>query len=416
MDTPFTNALSQLERARVAGALDPLIIDRLSRPDRELTATLRIRTDDGEMRSFTGYRVQHSNLRGPYKGGIRFHPKADMDEVKALALWMTLKTALTDLPLGGGKGGITVDPKILSAAELERLSRAWVRALYRDIGPSIDIPAPDVNTTPQIMSWMVDEYEKLTDDTTHASFTGKPVSDGGSEGRGKATGLGGYIVFDTLREALGVPASARIVIQGMGNVGGEAAHVFARGGHRVIAMSDSRSGIYDPAGLDVARVEAYKKETGSLQGFPGAQPITNEALLTLDTDVLVPAALENQITEDNAHDIKAKVILELANGPTTPAADDILLKKGVTVIPDILANSGGVVVSYLEWEQNLKGEHWSEADVDQKLETVLADQAREVFGRSTALSTDLRRSAYVIALERLAQAIGSESASGPSRS
>lgn len=404
-NNPFNNALSQLKRAHALSDLDPEIFARLEIPEREIRVAIPVLMDDGSTKLFEGYRVQHSSARGPYKGGIRFHPQADINEVKALALWMTLKTAVAGIPMGGGKGGVTVDPKSLSHSELERLSRGWVKALYRDLGPKIDVPAPDVNTTPEIMSWMVDEYAKLTGDVSGAAFTGKPVAAGGSEGRDRATGLGGFIAFSAIKDALNLPAKARVAIQGMGNVGGFAAEVFAEAGYSVIAMSDSKSAVHNPAGLDVAAVMSYKDSHGSLAGFPGGAAITNAELLTLDTDVLIPAALENQITAENAPLIKAKVILELANGPTTPEADDLLFSKGIPVIPDILANSGGVLVSYFEWEQNLKGEHWSEADVLERLKVVMEREARNVAERAKHLATDMRRGAFVIALERIAAAL-----------
>ncbi len=401
MTNPFQNALTQLERARVAGNLREDTITRMMHPEREIRVSIPVTMDSGSVQLFEGYRVQHSSKRGPYKGGIRFHPKADINEVKALALWMTLKTAVANIPMGGGKGGITVDPKALSHGELERLSRGWVRALYRDLGPDIDVPAPDVNTTPEVMSWMVDEFEKLTGDKTRAAFTGKPVGQGGSLGRDKATGLGGYLVFSALQERLGVPAGARVAIQGMGNVGGHAARIFTEQGHIVVAMSDSRSAIYCSSGLDPKAVEEYKRVHGSLAGFPGAESITNAELLTLPVDVLIPAALENQITEANAADINATVVLELANGPTTPGADDILFARKIRVIPDILANAGGVIVSTFEWEQNRAGQQWTEKEVYEKLKAILDTEAVAIWQRASELSTDLRRGAFVVALERL---------------
>lgn len=401
MTNPFQNALTQLERARVAGNLREDIITQMMHPEREIRVSIPVTMDSGSVQLFEGYRVQHSSKRGPYKGGIRFHPNADINEVKALALWMTLKTAVANIPMGGGKGGVTVDPKALSHGELERLSRGWVRALYRDLGPNIDVPAPDVNTTPEIMSWMVDEFEKLTGDTTRAAFTGKPVGQGGSLGRDRATGLGGYLVFSALQEALGVPANARVAIQGMGNVGGHAARIFTEQGHMVVAMSDSRSAIYCSTGLDPKAVEEYKRVHGSLAGFPGAESITNADLLTLAVEVLIPAALENQITEANAPDIKAAVVLELANGPTTPQADDILFARKIRVIPDILANAGGVIVSTFEWEQNRTGQQWTEKEVYEKLKAILDTEAVAIWQRASELSTDLRRGAFVVALERL---------------
>jgi len=405
MTDPFTNALAQLVRAQAVGNLKSDIIERMSFPEREIRVSIPVKMDDGLIKIFEGYRVQHSSARGPYKGGIRFHPQTDINEVKALALWMTLKTAVANIPMGGGKGGITVDPKSLSRGELERLSRGWVKALYRDLGPKIDVPAPDVNTTPEIMSWMADEYANITGDTTNATFTGKPLEKGGSEGRDKATGLGGFMVFNVLKGVLGLETRARIAIQGMGNVGGFAAHIFAEQGYKVIALSDSKSGIYNSEGIDSKAAEKYKKANGSLKGFPDAKEITNAELLLLETDVLIPAALENQITEENARQIKAKVVLELANGPTTPSADDILFKKNIPVIPDILANSGGVIVSFFEWKQNLTNEHWNETVVQEKLKEILEREAREIWKRASYLATDMRRGACIVALERLSAAL-----------
>src|SRR3989344_5572503 len=360
MTNPFENALRQLQGAARVGEFPGDLIEKLSRAEKEITVTIPVRMDDGTLRFFEGYRVQHCNWRGPYKGGIRFHPDADIDEVRALALWMTMKTAVSNIPMGGGKGGVVVDPKAVSASELERLSRGCVRALWRDIGPQVDVPAPDVNTTPEIMAWMSDEYTKLSGDQTGATFTGKPVGQGGSEGRGTATGLGGFYVFDAVRERAGIEEGARIAIQGMGNVGGHAAEIFTAHGYKVVAMSDSKGGIYKEDGLDPKAVEKYKEEHRSLAGFPDAKEISNAELLELSVDVLVPAALENQITAENASRVSAKLILELANGPTTPEADEILHQRGIAVVPDILANAGGVIVSTLEWEQNLANEQWEE--------------------------------------------------------
>lgn len=401
MINPFENALRQLWGAANAGEFNNELIEKLSRPEREITVTIPVLMDDGSQRFFEGYRVQHCNKRGPYKGGIRFHPQADLDEVRALALWMTMKTAVAGIPMGGGKGGVVVDPKILSTTELERLSRGFVQALWRDLGPQIDVPAPDVNTTPEIMSWMVDEYEKLSGDTSKATFTGKPLGQGGSEGRGAATGMGGFYVFDALREKVGLSEGATVAIQGMGNVGGHAAAIFAANGYKVVAMSDSKGGIYKEDGLDPKAVEEYKKEHLSLSGFPGAKEISNTELLELPVDILVPAALENQITGDNAPRISAKFVLELANGPTTPEADDILYQKGTAVIPDILANAGGVVVSTFEWEQNLAGENWTEENVLKKLKDTLVPQAELIWQKAEEKKVPLRVAAFIVALERL---------------
>lgn len=401
----FENALMQLSRATAVQPFPESLLARLRVPEREVTVAIPVLMDDGTTKIFEGYRVQHSSIRGPYKGGIRYHSQADIHEVRALALWMTIKTAVVGIPMGGGKGGVTVDPKQLSMQELELLSRGWVQALYPVLGPQVDVPAPDVNTTPQIMAWMVDEYQKQTGDTTGAAFTGKPIAVGGSEGRGAATGLGGYFVFDALHHSLGLPPSARVLVQGMGNVGGNAARIFHEHGHVIVGMSDSKGGIICETGLDPLRVEAYKKEKGTLVGYPGAQYVTNAELLCAAADVLIPAALENQITKDNARGIQATLVLELANGPTTPEADDVLFERGITVVPDILANSGGVTVSAFEWEQNIKHEHWAEQVVFEKLQEIMQREALGVWQRAKDLNTDLRRAAFVVALERLQQAL-----------
>jgi len=402
---PFENALDQLRRAAAAGSVAPELLARMQHPEREVRVSIPVKMDDGSLQIFEGYRVQHSSLRGPYKGGIRYHADTDINEVKALALWMTMKCAVAGIPMGGGKGGITVDPKQLSKKELERLSRGWVRRLYPILGPHIDVPAPDVNTTGEIMDWMGDEYRKMTGDKTSATFTGKPLGKGGSEGRVLATGLGGFFAFDALRKSFGIPDGATVAIQGMGNVGGNAAGIFSEHGYRIIAMSDSRGGIVNKKGLDVGAVLAYKEQHGSLKGFPGAAHMSNEKLLELPTDVLVPAALENQITKNNARRIKARMILELANGPTTPEADDILFARHIPVVPDILANAGGVIVSTFEWEQNLKKMHWSEKKVLEKLRTIMRREAVHVASSAKKLKTDLRCAAFLVALGRLEKAL-----------
>ena len=394
----------QLERANKVKPLSVEFISRLYQPNREIHISIPVKMDDGKLKIFEGYRVQYNNARGPYKGGIRFHQDTDINEVKALAFWMSLKCAVANIPMGGGKGGITVNPKELSKTELEQLSRGWVKLMAPVIGPRVDVPAPDVNTTPEIMSWMVDEYAKISGDKTNATFTGKPIAVGGSEGRGPATGLGGFYTFDVLREKFNLPASCKIVIQGFGNVGGNAAEILSQHGHIIIALSDSKNAIIKEDGFDITALNEYKKQNGKIEGFPGSKTITNEELLELPCDVLIPAALENQITDKNAKDIKAKFIMELANGPITPEADDILFSRGIPVIPDILANAGGVTVSTFEWEQNLKGEHWTEEDVFAKLKTIMEREALAIYEKSKTLNTDLRRSAFIIALERIEQA------------
>jgi len=401
MPSPFANALAQLERAHAVQPIADELRLRLSQPQREIHAALSLRRDNGSLQLVQAYRVQHNNTRGPFKGGIRFHPKADLDEVRALAFWMTMKCAVLDLPLGGGKGGVTVDAKGLSDAERERLARAFARAFADVIGPHKDIPAPDVNTNAQVMDWMTDEYAHITGDASRATFTGKSLEQGGSEGREAATGQGGFFVFNALRERLGLPASCRVAIQGFGNVGEHAATIWHAAGHAIVALSDSKGTIVSADGLDPAAVLAHKHATGSVQGFPGSMDAPTDAILTQACDVLIPAALENQLRADNAPHVNARVVVELANGPTTPEADDMLYGRGVAVIPDILANAGGVTVSSFEWEQNLKNEHWAEADVNTRLQEKMSRAAGTVYERAQQLGTDLRRAAFVVALERL---------------
>ena len=401
MQNPFQNAMAQLEKVAKIENFGNEFFARLRQPDRDIRISIPIQMDDGSQKIFEGYRVEYNNALGPYKGGVRYHPETEINEVKALAFWMTIKCAVAGIPMGGGKGGITVDPKKLSRGELERLSRGWVRKLSDVLGPHKDVPAPDVNTTPEIMAWMNDEFMKITCEKTRATFTGKPIEKGGSEGRGAATGLGGFYVFDTLREKINLPKKCKVAIQGFGNVGANAAHVFAENGHQVIAVSDSKSAIWNETGLDLNKVEAYKKDTGALKDFPGAKNITNAELLELPCDLLIPAAFENVITRDNAEKVRAGAILELANGPITPEGDEILFQKGIPVIPDVLANSGGVTVSYFEWEQNLKNEHWSEKEVFAKLKPMLEDATEKIFEKSQKLKTYLRLGAFILALERI---------------
>jgi len=404
MNNPFQNAISQLQRAISVKNFNNDFLKILYQPNREIKISIPVIMDDGRTEIFEGYRVQYNNARGPYKGGIRYHQDTDIDEVKALAFWMSLKCAIADIPMGGGKGGITVDPKKLSKAELEKLSRGWIKLMSPVIGPHVDVPAPDVNTTPEIMSWMVDEYSKITGDTTNAVITGKPIEVGGSEGRGPATGLGGFYTFDVIRKKLELPDNCKIVIQGFGNVGGNAASILSENGHTVIAISDSKGAILKEDGINIEELNEYKKINGKISGFPGSRDISNKELLETECDVLMPAALENQITEENAKDIKAKLVVELANGPTTPEADDILFDRGIPVIPDILANAGGVTVSTFEWEQNIKGEHWSEQEVFEKLKKIMDEQSEIIWNKSKELNTDVRRAAFIIAIERIEKA------------
>ena len=401
MQNPFQNAMTQLDKVAKLKDFGNEFIESLRQPNREIRISIPVKMDDGSTKFFEGYRVEYNNALGPYKGGIRYHQDTEINEVKALAFWMSIKCAIAGIPMGGGKGGITVNPMDLSKGELERLSRGWVKRLADILGPNKDVPAPDVNTTPEIMAWMSDEFEKLTGDKTKATFTGKPLDKGGSEGRGAATGMGGFYVFDSLRAQLGLPETCSVVVQGFGNVGSNAAQIFMNHGHKIIAVSESKGGIIDTNGLDINKLIEFKKTTGSISGFPGSKYISNEDLLETPCDLLVPAAFENVITDANADKLHSKALLELANGPVTPEADEILFKKGIPVIPDVLANSGGVTVSCFEWEQNLKNEHWSEKDVFEKLLVMMNDSAQKTFEKAKESNTDLRRGAFVLALERI---------------
>lgn len=401
MQNPFQNAMAQLDKVAKIKNFGDEFFTRLRQPDRDIRISIPVKMDDGSLKIFEGYRVEYNNVLGPYKGGIRYHPETEINEVKALAFWMALKCAVAGIPMGGGKGGITVDPKKLSKGELEKLSRGWVQKLSDILGPYKDVPAPDVNTTPEIMAWMADEYGKITGDRTGAVITGKPLEKGGSEGRGTSTAQGGYYVFEAFRKKLGLPEKCSVVIQGFGNAGSNAALIWQNKGHKIVAISDSKGGIYNSNGLDILKLLEHKKNTGSLANFPESKNITNAELLELECDLLIPAAFENQITEVNADKVKAKAILELANGPVAPEADEILFKKNIPVIPDILANSGGVIVSYFEWEQNLKNEHWSEKEVFEKLKAILEDSSGKILQKARESNTYLRLGAFILALERI---------------
>ncbi len=402
----FSNALAQLNKASEFLKLPDYIWERLKSPERTLQFSFPVKMDNGSIKIFEGFRVQYSSARGPYKGGLRYHPKTNLDEVKALAFWMSIKCAVAGIPLGGGKGGITVDPKKLSSSELERLTRAFARRLTPFIGPELDVPAPDVNTTPEIMGWIVDEYNKTIGKQNPGVITGKPLAYGGSQGRGLATAQGGMYVLEEIRKELKwQPKGVTVAVQGMGNVGGNMANLLHQAGYVVVAMSDSRGAIYNPKGLDPVAVEKYKKEKGELVGFPNSKTISNDQLLELPVVLLIPAALENQITKDNAGRIKAQVILELANGPTTPEADEKLAKRGVIVVPDVLGNAGGVTVSYFELVQNLQQYYWSEGEVYEKLKPIMISATKQILQRSKQLKTTLRVAAFVVALERISQAL-----------
>lgn len=410
---PFKNAMKQLAEAAGMMQLAPAVVERLQHPERVITVSLPVMMDDGTTRVFEGYRVQYSSARGPYKGGVRYHADTDESEVKALAFWMAIKTAVVGIPFGGGKGGITVDPKRLSQSELERLTRAFARALSRDIGPDKDIPAPDLNTTPQIMGWIMDEYERVHGVKAPGVITGKPVQLGGSQGRGTATAQGGFYVLAQVMKKMKMKAPGTcVVIQGFGNAGAHMAELLYNAGYKIVGVCDSRGGVYDVRGRGMEPKILLNQKVvhgtfdGSYQGdsknYNFVQP---DKLLEMDCDVLVPAALENQITDANAGRVKAHIILELANGPTTPEADAILHKKGKVVVPDVLANAGGVTVSYFEWVQNLQNSYWTEAEVLARLQPIMEESLVAVWERAQKYDTMLRTAAFILALERIAKAL-----------
>jgi len=406
MSNPFSAAQAQLQVAASKLELEPGVMARLKQPDRVLQVSIPVVMDSGVTRVFTGYRVQYNNARGPYKGGIRFHQDTNLNEVKALSFWMAMKCAVVDIPYGGGKGGVTVDPKTLSVGERERLARGWVRAMFPVLGPDVDVPAPDVNTNGQTMSWMVDEYSKLAGHWSPATFTGKPTEIGGSEGRLFSTSQGGFYVLDALAKELKLdPKKTTVAIQGFGNVGAFAAEIMSKAGYRVVAVSDSRGGIYVPGGLDVAAVWKHKQETGTVASYLPAKKVTNAQILELQVTILVPSALESVLTAKNAGRVKAKVILELANGPTTPEADLKFAKRGIHVVPDILANAGGVVGSYFEWVQNRAGDHWSEREMLERLKPVMVKSFSDIWATAKKHKVPLRVAAYILAVRRIAAAM-----------
>jgi glutamate dehydrogenase (NAD(P)+) len=403
---PFAIAQKQLDQAAKIMDLDPATHELLRWPLRELHVTLPVRMDDGSVKIFHGFRVQYNDSRGPTKGGIRYHPEETVDTVRALAAWMTWKTAVVDIPLGGGKGGIICNPKEMSERELERLSRAYIRQVGRIIGEEVDVPAPDVYTTPQIMAWMMDEYSFIRGYNVPGVITGKPIPLGGSQGRDDATARGGMTCVREAGKVLGIELQgATAAIQGYGNAG-QFAHTLGEEllGLKVVAVSDSRGGIYNPDGLDAEAVIAHKKETGSVVNFPGAQPITNGELLGLDATVLLPSALENQITTANAGNVKARIVGELANGPTTPEADEVLHRSGVYIIPDFLCNAGGVTVSYFEQVQNAYDYYWELETVHRRLDAKMTAAFHAVHETAQNYQINNRMGAYVVAVGRVAEA------------
>jgi glutamate dehydrogenase (NAD(P)+) len=398
-------AQQQFDNAAERLNLDPGLRQVLREPRRELHVHFPVKMDDGTVRVFEGYRVQHNLGRGPAKGGIRYHQDVSIDEVKALAMWMTWKCAVVGIPFGGGKGGVIVDPKQLSRRELENLSRRFFTEIEVLVGPERDIPAPDVNTTPQVMAWFMDTYSMHMGYTVPGVVTGKPISLGGSEGRNEATARGTvYCIVEAARHRGLDLTQSTVVVQGFGNAGSIAAQLIEKEGCKVLAVSDSTGGIHNPDGLDISRVVAWKAEHGTVAGLPGAQSKTNAEILEIECDVLIPAALENQITARNAENIKAKIVAEAANGPTTPEADEILYRRGIFLIPDILCNAGGVTVSYFEWVQDLNRDHWSEDTVNSKLHEIMTRAFGETVEIAEREQVHMRMAAYLLAVDRVAAA------------
>ncbi|MCD6088038.1 MAG: Glu/Leu/Phe/Val dehydrogenase [Candidatus Hydrothermae bacterium] len=405
---PYQIAQVQFDRAADKLDLEPWMRDLLKTPDRCVTVNFPVKMDDGSVKVFTGYRVQHNDSRGPYKGGIRFSPEVSLDEVKALASWMTWKTALVDVPFGGAKGGVVCDPSKMSRAEIERLTRRFTYEISDIIGPDIDIPAPDVNTNAQIMSWIVDTYSMIQKRNVFGVVTGKPTFLGGSHGRSEATGRGvATVALELLKDEGLEPKGLTAVVQGFGNVGYHAARIFVEKGVKVIGISDISTAMYNPDGIDVEDARKYaEKNDFLLEGYDKAEHLSpKESILEVETDILIPAAVENQITMKNAGNIKAKYVVEGANGPTTPGADKILYEKGIIVVPDLLANAGGVIVSYFEWVQNIQKEQWPYEMVVRKLEEKLISAYKNTRNLAEEERVDMRTAAYMIAIDRVAKAI-----------
>ena len=403
---PFDNVLHIVENAATLLGYQPSDYIMLKYPERELKVALPVKMDDGSIKVFEGFRVQHSTSRGPAKGGIRYHQQVNMDEVKALAAWMTFKCAVVNIPFGGGKGGIVVNPSTLSKGELCRLTRRFTAMIYPIIGPDKDIPAPDVGTNAEVMGWIMDTYSMFQGHSVPGVVTGKPLAIGGALGRADATGRGVMLNTQFILKKLGIKKeNVTVAVQGMGNVGGAYAKLMAKEGYKIVAVSDVSGAIYCPQGLNIPEILEHVK-TGFLSDYnaPGITRLSNEELLTLDVTVLAPAALENQINETNADQIKAKIIVEGANGPTTVAADNILNQKGVVVVPDILANAGGVIVSYFEWVQNIQSVSWNEEEVNEKLKNIMHKAFCDVWNLSQEKQESLRTAAYLIAVKRVVEA------------
>jgi len=400
---PFESMARNFNVAAEHLGLEEGLREVLRRPDRELTVAIPVVMDDGKLQVFTGYRVQHNFSRGPCKGGIRYAPDVNLDEVRALSAWMTWKCAVVDVPFGGGKGGVICDPRKLSQGELERITRRYTAGIMDILGPDRDVPAPDVNTNEQTMAWLMDTYSMHVRRTTTAVVTGKPIALGGSRGRREATGRGVMLVCREAIKKLGLrPENSRVVVQGSGNVGGIGAELMHREGYKIVSISDQYGAIHDEKGLDIPAVMAHLKKTGKLAGFPGVRELTSAEALELPCEVLVPAATENQITSKNAERIKARLIIEGANGPTTAPADAILEKKGVVVVPDILANAGGVTVSYFEWVQDRMGYFWTEERVNNSLEQIMVKSFQDVDAVATKYKVSMRIAAYILSVDRVA--------------
>ncbi len=404
---PFETAKRQIDIVADILELSDALREVLKHPKRELTVNFPVRMDDGSYRIFTGYRVQYNMARGPTKGGIRYHPQVTLDEVRALAAWMTWKCAVVNLPYGGAKGGVICDPKHMSRGELERLTRRFATELVPIVGPEMDIPAPDVYTDAQTMAWFMDTYSMQKGFSVPGVVTGKPLTIGGSEGRGEATGRGcSYVIREAAPHAGIRLKGASVAIQGFGNAGSVAARILNdEFGTKIVAVSDSRGGSYNPDGLNPHTVDQFKQQTGSVVNFPNAKSISNEEILELPTDILIPAALENQLTQRNADKVQAKLIAEAANGPTVPEADQVFFEKKITVIPDILANAGGVTVSYFEWAQDIQGFFWPLAEVNQRLDRVMTDSYANVHHVAEDRHLHNRTAAYVVAIKRVVDAI-----------
>ena len=403
---PYLTAVQQIERVAKVINIDRSIVEFLSNPKRVLTVAVPVKMDDGTIKVFTAFRSQHNDALGPFKGGVRYHPGVTIDEVKALSMWMTWKCAIAGIPYGGGKGGIVVDPHSLSPAELERLSRGYFAAISPLVGPYVDIPAPDVYTNSQTMTWFMDEFSRLKGFNNFGVVTGKPIVVGGSLGRDTATARGlSFVVAEAAKKLKLNLKRSTAAVQGYGNAGMFVHRFLEELGVKVVAVSDSKGGAFISSGFSFKKMSEHKQKTGSVADFPGSKEITNEQVLESDVDILVPAALENQITKNNASKIRAKLIAEAANGPTTPEADDILHKKGVTVVPDVLANSGGVTVSYLEWVQNLQNYYWSAEEVDSKLKQKMTEAFADVWNAAEKHNLDLRRGAYAYAISKVVDAM-----------